>query len=242
VVVLDQAPCKSLVACRRSTKSIAGRLIALTVMAMGLPSAASAVELAGPARVIDGDTIEIGSRRIRLHGIDAPETAQRCQLPEGTWDCGAVAEAYLARLVEGRTVRCVGTSLDQYDRLIAVCATDAEPQLNAKMVADGLAWAFVRYSDDYIEEEAKASTHGLGIWQAKTQPPWEYRERRWATAVQIAPNGCPIKGNINRQGERIYHTPWSRHYTRTKVNLAAGERWFCSESEALAAGWRPPIR
>jgi len=52
-----------------------------------------------------------------------------------------------------------------------------------------------------------------------------------------------IKGNVNRKDERIYHTPWgSRHYGRTRINTAKGERWFCSEREALDAGWRVPER
>lgn len=57
-----------------------------------------------------------------------------------------------------------------------------------------------------------------------------------------APPDCRIKGNINRDGERIYHVPGkSRWYTRTCINRP-GERWFCSEAEARAAGWRPPRR
>lgn len=57
-----------------------------------------------------------------------------------------------------------------------------------------------------------------------------------------APPGCLIKGNINREGERIYHVPGkSRWYTRTCINRP-GERWFCSENEARAAGWRAPLR
>ncbi len=51
---------------------------------------------------------------------------------------------------------------------------------------------------------------------------------------------CLIKGNINRRGERIYHVPGSKWYARTKINKP-GERWFCSEEEAIAAGWRPPL-
>ena len=78
----------------------------------------------------------------------------------------------------------------------------------------------------------------LGVWQAETQPPWAFREDRWGRAVAEAPGGCPIKGNINRDGERIYHTPWSPWYGRTQIDEAHGERWFCDEAEAVAAGWR----
>jgi hypothetical protein len=44
------------------------------------------------------------------------------------------------------------------------------------------------------------------------------------TATQIRPENCPIKGNINPKGEKIYHAPWSKHYARTRVDLSKGER------------------
>ena len=66
-----------------------------------------------------------------------------------------------------------------------------------------------------------------------------FRHKRWEVAAQKAPQGCPIKGNISENG-RIYHVPWSRDYAKTRIDTAKGERWFCSEKEALEAGWRPP--
>jgi endonuclease YncB( thermonuclease family) len=53
------------------------------------------------------------------------------------------------------------------------------------------------------------------------------------------PGGCRIKGNISQNG-RIYHVPGSPSYDQTKIDTSKGERWFCSEAEARAAGWRPP--
>jgi hypothetical protein len=92
-----------------------------------------------------------------------------------------------------------------------------------------------------VEEAAKAA--GRGLWQTTFEGPWVYRSQRWEAAAQEAPEGCPIKGNINREGERIYHTPWgSQWYERTKITEMSGERWFCDEAEALAAGWRAPLR
>ena len=87
-------------------------------------------------------------------------------------------------------------------------------------------------------EEAEAREAGRGIWQTRSQPAWDYRADRWSRAAAAAPNGCPIKGNINRKGTRIYHTPWSASYARTRIDVAKGERWFCDEAEAQAAGWR----
>lgn len=104
------------------------------------------------------------------------------------------------------------------------------------MVREALACSFCRYSSDYNDRAAR-----VGIWEAQTEPAWDYRAHRWDVALQDAPEGCPIKGNINREGERIYHAPWSPWYARTKVNEATGEKWFCSEGDALAAGWRAPL-
>ena len=106
------------------------------------------------------------------------------------------------------------------------------------MIEAGLAWAYVEYSSDYAAGEAAAQTDGRGVWQATAQAPWDYRADRWSRAVEAAPGGCPIKGNISAKDERIYHTPWSPWYGRTRITEAKGERWFCDEAEAQAAGWR----
>lgn len=93
---------------------------------------------------------------------------------------------------------------------------------------------------NYVAEETEARSGQRGIWQGKFVPPWEYRSKRWEVARQTAPDGCVIKGNINRKGVRIYHAPWSKSYDRTQINTSKGERWFCSEREAIDAGWRAP--
>lgn len=94
--------------------------------------------------------------------------------------------------------------------------------------------AFARYYHIRVWNERRFS-------QATDVALWHYRERRWQTAQQAAPDGCPVKGNINHKGERIYHAPWSPWYERTRVNPKNGERWFCNEKEALDAGWRAPL-
>ena len=206
--------------------------IVVTVM-LASPSFAQVV------RVIDGDTIEIGQTTYRLHGIDAPEYGQRCEtLGSATWPCGKGAVAALEELVLGREVFCNDRGADDYGRIISVCEADGR-DVNAAMVETGFAWAFTRFSDDYVREETLARSAGVGIWQAPTMTAWNYRALRWQVAQQEAPKGCPIKGNISSNG-RIYHTPWSPRYSRTKLSVERGERWFCSEAEALQAGWRAP--
>ncbi len=213
-------------------------LIALAMLAH--PAPASAVEITGEARVLDGDTLDIGPVRIRLHGIDAPERSQTCATARGTWTCGIAASDRILALTKAGPTTCIPIERDAFGRIVADCTADGV-NLGATLVAEGLAWAFLRYSDTYAEIEAGARARGEGIWQAATQTPWDYRETSWTEASGTAPEGCPIKGNISRSGERIYHTPWSRDYKRTQINETYGERWFCDEAEAITAGWRAPM-
>jgi len=189
--------------------------------------------------VIDGDTLDVNGTRVRLADIDAPEHGQSCQTSAGQWSCGNSATQALTTLVVGRQITCDQSAVtDSYDRLIATCFADGQ-NLGEAMVIQGHAWAFLRYSDTYAPQEAIARENGTGIWQAPTETPWDFRARRWRAAQEAAPEGCPIKGNISANG-RIYHPPWSPWYSRTRINLAKGERWFCDEAEAIAAGWRAP--
>lgn len=185
--------------------------------------------------VIDGDTLDVDGVRYRIEGIDAPEHGQKC----GSWACGKAATSHLRELTEGHDVMCSAGSEDDYERIVATCWVD-DVELGRTMVLAGLAWAFIKYSDTYLQEEAQARQSGIGIWSEQSQPAWEFRAERWTVAKQEAPSGCPIKGNISKSG-RIYHAPWSPWYSRTKVSVTKGEKWFCSEQEALKAGWRPPI-
>ena len=218
----------------------------LAILALALAGAAAALGgaetgtgIAGTARVIDGDTLALGPVRIRLHGIDAPELGQTCQGSDGApWDCGAAAADRLAALIAGRRVTCAAREADRYGRIVATCAADGI-DLGHALVAEGLAWAFLRYSEDYVAAEADARKIGAGLWQGDAAPAWDFRAAAWEAAAGAGPlPDCPIKGNINRAGDRIYHMPWSRDYARTVIDEARGERWFCDEAEAEAAGWR----
>ena len=193
--------------------------------------------------MIDGDTFRIGETVVRLFDVDAPELAQTCDGgPARLRPCGAYVADALAERLAGREVRCEVLKLDQYDRRVARCEVDGEG-LSEWLVASGLAMVFRRYSDRFTAEEDAARAGSIGLWQTDFGPPWEYRAKRWEVAAQQAPDGCPIKGNINRDGERIYHSPWgSQWYDRTRISTAHGERWFCSERDALDAGWRAPLR
>lgn len=201
----------------------------------------NSAEITGEARVIDGDTLKIGSQVVRLHGIDAPENGQNCERRGKKYNCGAEAENALRAMVSG-DITCSGGKRDSYKRLIAICKSNGQ-DIGKRMVLAGQALAFRKFSTDYIEAETVAKNARAGMWAGKFEAPWDFRASKWVDASSDAPSSeCPIKGNINRKGERIYHAPWSRSYKRTRINVSKGERWFCSEAEALAAGWRAPYR
>lgn len=190
-------------------------------------------------RVVDGDTLTLDGETIRLHGIDAPEAGQTCAAAKGSrWPCGNAAIKALTLLIGDATPVCDDRGKDAYGRTLSVCAVRGR-DVNRQMVERGAAWAFRRYADDYAAAEDTARADGRGIWQAPTETAWDYRAHRWAAAAEAAPSDCPIKGNVSG-AKRIYHAPWSPWYDRTRVSPAKGERWFCTEAEALAAGWRAP--
>ena len=134
--------------------------------------------VSGRAKVLDGDTIEIAGTRIRLEGIDAPESAQMCSRKgSGLWPCGKDATEHLKRMTSGRRVVCNDAGEDRYGRMLGWCAVDGL-DINAEMVRSGFAWAFVRYSKRYVSAEREARRAEAGIWQGEAEPAWAFRERR----------------------------------------------------------------
>ncbi len=217
------------------------RLAVLTIAVLtGCLGVAHATDtISGKVEIVDGDTIEIAGASIRLYGIDAPEAGQKCgDAKGGSWPCGNEATTAMADLAEGKEAECQILGKDDYDRFLGICTVDGVI-INERMVADGYAWAFIKYADDYVGIEQQSRAAKVGVWQGPAKAPWDYRAERWVVAEQEAPNGCPIKGNISSNG-KIYHPPWSPWYARTKIDLSKGERWFCSEREAIDAGWRAP--
>lgn len=212
--------------------------------------------ISGHARVIDGDTISVGNISIRLEGIDAPESQQTCAGAKGdTWQCGATTTQRLAGLIKGEKVTCEKSGEDRYKRTLAFCRLDSGTELNAWLVREGLALAFVRYSSKYLKEEKEAREAKRGLWAGTFQAPWDWRAANQnqlpISNSVVTPQGlvsqqqstqaraeCLIKGNINRRGEKIFHMPGSKWYGRTQIDERSGERWFCSQAEAEKAGWR----
>jgi endonuclease YncB( thermonuclease family) len=216
-----------------------GALAGLAAAAIAVPLAAAVPDsVAGVATVVDGDTLELHGVRVRLHGIDAPESAQTCSDRRGKqWRCGQQAALALAHRIGRSTVTCTRTDTDRYGRMVARCATDLG-DINGWLVAEGWAVAYRSYAKDYVAAEERARAARKRIWSGSFEMPWDWRRGPAVARVETERDGCDIKGNISQSGDRIFHLPGGRSYERTKVNEKKGERWFCSEQEARAAGWR----
>ena len=124
--------------------------------------------------VVDGDTIKLDGATYRLWGIDAPENKQTCA--DG-WPAGVEATKALFDLMHGKTIACEGRGNDRYGRTIGLCRADGQ-DLQAAMVKAGMAWAFTRYSSDYVAEEKAALDARLGVHAHECEKPWDWRASR----------------------------------------------------------------
>jgi len=211
----------------------------LIFVLFALPDPGRATTIEGHAQAIDGDTLTVGDRKVRLFGIDAPELDQTCRRSGRSWACGTSAKQMLADLVASGPVRCDVMDLDRYGREVAVCKVRGD-DIGALMVRQGGAIAYRKYSSRYVPAETAARREGLGLWAATWITPEEFRHSGDTQPVPDA--DCPIKGNIGNGGRRIYHLPGQADYSATRIDTRRGERWFCSEAEARAAGFRRAAR
>jgi endonuclease YncB( thermonuclease family) len=133
--------------------------------------------LAAEVRVVDGDTLRLGDRTVRLAKVDAPERGQACSDAAGrAFDCGAAAADALARLVNDRSVVCLVSGRDRFGRGLGLCSAGGA-ELNAGLVAGG--WALGAAGDPGIQAlEAEARRGARGLWAGGVTPPEEWRRRQ----------------------------------------------------------------
>jgi endonuclease YncB( thermonuclease family) len=242
--------------------------IALSFMSIFLlvfpPAVAEAADLTGVPKIREGDSIQIGSTRIRLGGIDAPSVDQLCLNNTGErWTCGVAARDELIKHVGDKSWTChPRQAADRRGRIVARCEVDGE-DIQKWLVKSGWALSYTRFSHDYEADEKAAREAKAGMWQGAFIAPWDWRVRNKKTTIlgaakpppnahaillasasgSVAPSpDCTIKGNVNSSGECIYHTPQSRWYTQIRMQIAKGTRWFCSVEDAEAAGCRETRR
>lgn len=204
-------------------------------------SLARAETVSGRAQVLAADTLRIGKRKVRLKGIEVPDPNQRC-LRSGaraggrSWACGQDAREALQRLVSGRIVTCEIGSGGEGDVVSGHCKA-GDTDVAEALVKAGFAFAQGVFMATYSSAESAAKESKAGIWSsAEPERPAQWRDRLWAEAKRQAPDGCPIKGRVQGR-ERVYLLPWDSNYSRVRVRTRRGERWFCTQDEAEAAGW-----
>ena len=151
------------------------RIIAIIISFILFPSIGMVADLTGAPNIVDGDTLHLNGTKIRLHGIDAPETKQSCTDQHGaSYMCGEASTEALRALVGSQPVRCEGSTHDRYGRLIGVCYANGI-DLNAEMVRQGWALAYRRYSKDYVSAEKEALEAKRGMWAGEFEKPWDWR-------------------------------------------------------------------
>src|SRR5665811_1505837 len=237
---------------------------ALLFMPVFLPALAHAADVSGVPKICEGDSIQIGSTRIRLGGIDAPAVDQLCLNNSGErWTCGVAARDELIKHADNKPWTChVRQPADRRGRVVARCEVDGE-DIQKWLVKSGWALSYARFSHDYDADEKAAREAKAGMWQGAFIAPWDWRVRNKKTAIlgaakpppnahaillasasgSVAPSpDCTIKGNVNGAGECIYHKPTSRWYAQIKMRINKGTRWFCSVDDAEAAGCRETKR
>ena len=197
-------------------------------------------------RIIDADTIELDGVKVRLNGIDAPEMGQKCEdIDFKMYHCGDYSRDALQALIEAMSqeiVQCQYTGKDFYGRFIGECSI-GQVNINMWLVENGWALAYRKYSKKYVENENIAQSNRAGIWSGKFVEPWNWRQgKRLTFSTGKSISGCLVKGNISSSGEKIYHVENGQYYSRTKISLEKGERWFCSAKEAEENGGRKSKR
>lgn len=207
-------------------------------------------ENARVVRVIDGDTIELSDgRRVRYIGIDTPETVD----PRKPVECFGKEAAEANRiLVDGKTVRLEKdiSNTDKYGRLLRYVFVNNQ-MINESLVHGGFAHSStyppdVKYQNQLRDAEQEARENKRGLWSgcpggsnASNSSNTSNTSKAVLPSVSsVSGTSCIIKGNISSSGEKIYHLSGCGSYEKTSIDESRGERWFCTEEEAVTAGWR----
>lgn len=121
--------------------------------------------------MIDGDSIVVKSRKLRLKGIDALELHQDCTKKKRKYPCGKMAKKHLISLVKNKTISCFFDQFDQYNRALATCYSQ-KININRQMVLEGFAVSY----NDYPSEEKEAKSQKRGVWSYKFISPYKWRK------------------------------------------------------------------
>ena len=224
-----------------AVSAVSSSVVAALPSWSSLPSVtgfSSLPDISGSGRAVSGDTIRIGGQLVQLAGVEAPEISQVCRDKRNrAWRCGQRARSVLRRIVGGGKITCTDVTGAEGGRFQATCST-AKGDIAEQLVKKGYAFAEGSIFKTYADVEAEAHQAKRGIWQGEAQRPADFRAKSWERASRSAPDGCPIKGRVVRR-TKVYVLPWALDYRQVRIRSRRGERWFCSESEATDAGFKP---
>lgn len=205
--------------------------------------------------VVDGDTIKVmhegKETSVRFIGVNTPETVD----PRKPIECfGREASDHLKNLLSGKKVKLqrddTQTDRDKYGRILRYVYLD-DQDINLAIISNGYGYEYTYngafpYAKQaaYKQAQKDAETNKRGLWADSAcagqvaKPATPAAPVPPAVSAPQAAGNCEIKGNISARGEKIYHLPGQKYYNATRISESKGERWFCSEAEAQAAGWR----
>jgi len=212
------------------------------------------------SKVVDGDTIDVSingkTERIRLIGINTPETVD----PRRPVECfGKEASNKAKSLLSGKKVFLEADSSqgdkDKYSRLLRYVFFENGTNVNLFMIQNGYAYEYTygtpyKYQSDFKKAQKQAQANENGLWSSNTCGGDKTSSNVSSSSTNststqtnnTSPNSsCTIKGNINSSGEKIFHVVGCGSYDKTSIDESNGEKWFCSEQEALNSGWRKAL-
>ena len=201
-------------------------------------------------KVVDGDTIDVNLddkiERLRLIGINTPETVD----PRKAVECfGKEASEKAKSILTGKKVALENDpsqdERDKYNRLLKYVFLEDGTSFNLLMIQEGYAYEYTydlpyKYQTEFKQAQKEAEENKAGLWGARCGSQTETIVAP-AAAAAGASGTCVIKGNINAKKEKIYHAPGCGSYDKTVIDESGGEKWFCSEQDALEAGWRKAL-
>ena len=218
-------------------------------------------------KVIDGHTVDVivngKKERIRMIGVNTPETVD----PRKPVECfGKEASNQVKSLLVGEKVSLekddTQSDRDKYGRLLRYVALADGTNVSLSLIKEGYAYEYTydlpyKYQSDFKNAQKLAMDQKKGLWGSMCQKiaTGEVKKPTNSTVTQISSvttttppatvsvsnNSCTVKGNISSSKEKIFHVPGCQSYSKTVIDESEGEKWFCSESEAVQAGWRKAL-
>jgi micrococcal nuclease len=234
--------------------TVAGSISSSTVANLSIKPLTTDLKLLNVVKVVDGDTIDVSfdgkTERIRLIGINTPETVD----PRKPVECfGREASDKAKALLSGKKVYLeadlISGERDKYNRLLRYVFLEDGTSFNLLMIKEGYAYEYTydvpyKYQTEFKQAQKEAEANKAGLWGDKVCPNTTTTAGVITTGADTQANGtstCTIKGNISSTKEKIYHMIGCGSYGKTTIDESKGEKWFCTEQEALDAGWRKAL-